>query len=81
MPIKNIFHDPDAQLVEEHHALVYAPGHRRNRFPENCVQLMPSEQDARARADRDKGLFAAKVLGPSRSSEGLRLYYLVNWLD
>ena len=81
MAIKNIFYDPGAQLVEEHWALVYAPGRRRNRFPENCVQIMPSEQHARARADGEKGLFAARVLGPSRSSEGLRLYYLVNWLD
>lgn len=81
MPIKNIFYDPAAQLVEEHFALVYAPGRRRNRFPENCVHIMPSEADARARADAEKGLFCATVLGPSRSSEGVRLYYLVKWLD
>lgn len=80
-PIKNIFYDPGAQLVEEHFALVYAPGRRRNRFPENCVQVMASEEQARARADFEKGLFAARVLGPSRSSEGFRLYYLVAWLE
>lgn len=81
MPVKNIFYDPGAQLVAEHYALVYAPGRRRNRFPENCVRIVPSEQDARARADTENGLFAARVLGPSRSSEGYRLFYLVNWLD
>lgn len=80
-PIKNIFYDPGAQLVEEHFALVYAPGRRRNRFPENCVQVVDSEEQARARADFEKGLFPARVLGPSRSSEGFRLYYLVAWLE
>lgn len=80
-PIKNIFYDPGAQLVEEHFALIYAPGRRRNRFPENCVQIVASEEQARARADFEKGLLPARVLGPSRSSEGFRLYYLVNWLD
>ena len=81
MPVKNIFYDPGAQLVGEHFALVYAPQRKRTRFPENCVQVMSGEENARSGADAAKNLFAAKVLGPSRSSEGFRLYYLVDWLD
>jgi hypothetical protein len=79
--MKGIYIDPDTQLVEERYALVYAPRSARGRFPEDCVTLMESESAARAGADADKHLRAAKVLGPARSSEGFRLYYLVAWLD
>lgn len=73
--------DPDGTVVNEHYALVYAPIRRRDRFPENCVQIMESESAARAGADAKQHQYAARVLGPSRSSEGFRLYYLVCWLD
>ena len=73
--------DPDGTVVNEYCALVYAPIRRRDRFPENCVQIMESESAARAGADVQQHLFAARVLGPSRSSEGFRLYYLVCWLE
>ena len=81
MPVKNIFYDPGAQLVGEHFALVYTPLRKRTRFPENCVQVVASEEEARTGANAAKSLFAGRVLGPSRSSEGFRLYYLVGWLD
>jgi len=81
LPVKNIFYDPDAQLVGEHFALIYSPRRKRTRFPENCVQVMASEEEARTGADAAKSLFPGRVLGPSRSSEGFRLYYLVGWLD
>jgi len=29
----------------------------------------------------EQGYFAAIASGPSRSSEGFRLYYLIRWLD
>jgi len=32
-------------------------------------------------ANPGKNIYPARVIGPSRSSEGLRLYYLVCWLD
>ncbi len=73
--------DPDGTVVNEHVALIYAPGRTRDRFPENCVQLMESERAALTGADARQHLFAARVLGPSRSSEGFRLYYLVCWLE
>lgn len=73
--------DPDGGVVNEHFALIYAPRRGRDRFPENCVQVMESEAAARAAADPGGYLYPARVLGPSRSSEGFRLYYLVCWLE
>ncbi len=67
--------------AEEHFAVVYAPRRGRGRFAENCVQVMDSEAAARADAAPGDSRYAAVVMGPSRSSEGLRLYYLVRWLD
>lgn len=73
--------DPEGSIVNEYCALIYAPRRGRDRFPENCVRLMESETAARAGIDAKHHLYAARVLGPSRSSEGFRLYYLVCWLD
>ncbi|HCA26808.1 MAG TPA: hypothetical protein DEP05_04070 [Betaproteobacteria bacterium] len=73
--------DSETDLVREHAAVVYAPRRRRGRFPENCVALFPSEQVAIAAADACRQRYPARVVGPSRSSEGARLYYLVLWLD
>ena len=68
-------------VVNERYAVIYAPGRNRKRFPENCVYVKETEQDARDAGDRAKDLFPAIVIGPSRSSEGFRLYYLRAWLD
>ena len=73
--------DPDSDVVDEHFAIIYAPRRARDRFPENCVDIVESEQHAREAANPDKKRYAAKVVGPSRSSEGFRLYYLEQWLD
>lgn len=73
--------DPDGGVAEERYAVIYAPRRARGRFPEECVQVMPSDEAARAAADPEKKRFAAKVIGPARSSEGFRLYYLVCWLE
>jgi len=81
MPVKNIFNDPDSDLVCEHFALIYSPQRKRNRFPENCVQVMASAEEACRGADAAKNLYPCRVLGPSRSSEGFKLYYLVDWLE
>lgn len=72
--------DPDSTLVERQYALVYTPNRRRSRFPENCVQIVESLEQAMAGADSAGKLYPALVFGPSRSSEGLRLYYLVEWI-
>lgn len=81
MSVRDIFVDSESKVVEERCAVVYAPRRSRDRFPENCVEVFDSEADALAAADPDGKRYAARVLGPSRSSEGLRLYYLVRWLD
>ena len=72
--------DNDANLVNEHYAVIYTPRKARNRFPENCVTVYENELEAIDAADEEKGLHAARVVGPSRSSEGLMLYYLAHWL-
>lgn len=71
----------DQRVTDEVFGVVYAPGKRRKkRFPENCVTVCESEAAAREQADPERNLHPGIVIGPSRSSEGLRLYYLVRWL-
>jgi len=67
--------------LKESYAVIYAPRRQRVRYPENTVQLAASAQEAMAQADPAKSLYPARVNGPFRSSEGLRLYYLLQWLD
>ncbi len=66
----------------EHFAVVYAPkvGRKKQRFPSNVVTIYATSEEAVAAADEAKRLVAAQVYGPSRSSEGLMLYYLSRWL-
>jgi len=75
--------DPDAnaKVADEHYAIVYAPRRTRDRVPEGSVQLVDSEQAARDGADAARKLYPARVVGPARSSEGFRLFYIVRWLD
>ncbi len=73
--------DPDGKVVSECFAVIYAPRRMRDRFPENCVTVVDSEATALEGADPKKNLYPARVIGPSRSSEGFRLYYLISWLD
>ena len=73
--------DSEYPAPRELYALVYSPKRQRKRVPENCVQIVESESAARDAACPDEKRYPAKVVGPSRSSEGLMLYYLVNWLD
>jgi hypothetical protein len=79
--VKGITLDPDSSVVEEHYAVVYAPRKSRNRFSEGAVEVAESRDAALAKAQPDQRRYAARVVGPSRSSEGLRLYYLVEWLQ
>lgn len=72
--------DPDSKLVDKQFAIVFTRKRSRKRFPENCVQIVASQDEAIAVADSDNDRYAAIVVGPSRSSEGLRLFYLLEWL-
>lgn len=53
----------------------------RKRFSANCVTIKESEEQAIADAQPDKNLFAAKILGPSKSTEGHFIYYFDCWLE
>jgi hypothetical protein len=73
--------DPESRSLDERFALIKTPRRNRSRYPEGCVTPVAREQDARARAEPEQNLHAALVYGPSKSSEGQRIYYLVRWLD
>lgn len=77
------FVPPDTQtsVSTYQYAVVYVPRRNRNRFSANCVQIKDSHELALAQADPDNKYFAARVMGPSKSSEGQYLYYLAEWLD
>ena len=72
--------DPESQVSQEHWAVIYIPRRSRNRFPANCVQAHTSQDQALQASAPDMKKFAAKVIGPSKSSEGQSIYYLVHWL-
>jgi hypothetical protein len=73
--------DPATKVSEIRFAVVYVPRHSRNRFPASCVELVASAEEALANADPDKKRYAAQVVGPSKSSEGLKIFYLLKWLE
>lgn len=80
--IASLISDSESPVVMTGYVVIYAPRRgNRKRFPENCVILHASEGAAQAAARPELGYYAAVASGPSRSSEGFRLFYLVRWLD
>ncbi len=93
--MKGYYVDKASNVVSESAAVIYTPkrtkilnkstkreSKRKNdRYPENCVTLKSCVAEALEEADHSSDLYAAMVLGPARSSEGVRLFYLVRWLD
>lgn len=80
--IASLISDSEASVVHTGYVVIFAPnGRNRKRYPEGCVVAHATEADARVAARPERGYFAAVASGPSRSSEGFRLYYLVRWLD
>lgn len=78
----SLFSDVESKVVGTSAVVIYSPsGKRRTRFPEGVVEVYASEDDALAHADPTKNRHAAIASGPSRSSEGFKLFYLVRWLD
>lgn len=73
--------DPETSVSTYQFAVVYVPRRSRSRFSANCVQIKDSSEQALAEADPVKKYFAARVMGPSKSSEGQYLYYLAEWLE
>lgn len=80
--IASLISDSESPVVRTGYMVIYAPRRgTRKRFPENCVVLHATETEAIAAARPEQGYHAAVASGPSRSSEGFFLYYLVRWLD
>ena len=71
--------DPETDVSRVRFAVVDVPHRRRRRFPAALVRVVDTARDACAQART--GGHAAEVLGPSKSSEGQFLYYLLRWLD
>lgn len=72
--------DPDSSASNIVYAVIYVPKRSRNRFAANCVDVKSCAADALDEANPDNKYFAARVSGPSKSSEGQYIYYLVEWL-
>ena len=80
--VTSLFTDVESKVVGTSAVVIYSPsGKSRKRFPEGVVEVYASETEARAHADPEKSRHAAIASGPSRSSEGFKLFYLVRWLD
>ncbi len=71
---------PGVGVSEVRYAVVSVPRRSRNRFAASCVTIKASAEAAVADADTEKKFYPARVLGPSKSSEGVIIFYLVEWL-
>lgn len=72
--------DPDSKASNIEFAVIYVPKRSRNRFAASCVEIKSCAADAIDEADDKNKRYAARVSGPSKSSEGQYIYYLVEWL-
>ena len=73
--------DPIEGVSKIHYAVIYAPRAKRHRFSANCVQICETKEEAIERSDKQNHLLAGKVLGPSKSSEGQFIFYLIEWIS
>lgn len=71
--------DPQTDVSTVQYAIVTTPRNTRTRYPAACVEIVADAQSAQAGVVAGKQ-FAARVLGPSKSSEGVYIYYLMEWL-
>ena len=72
--------DPETGVSQERFAVIFTPRQSRKRFPAGCVEVFASREEALASADPASKRHAARVVGPSKSSEGQYIYYLLDWL-
>lgn len=72
--------DPQCNVSSFAFAVIYAPRKKRTRFPANCVEIKENMEKALADEEPAKKRYAARVHGPSKSSEGQYIYYLLDWL-
>ncbi len=73
--------DPQTSVSLERFAVIFTPRQDRKRYPAGCVDVFETEAAALTAADPDNKRHAARVVGPSKSSEGQYIYYLMTWLE
>lgn len=75
--------DPQANVSDLQFAIVYAPRRKanRNRIPQSCVELKDNKEQALEQSNPESKRYAAHVLGPSKSSEGQYIFYVMEWLE
>ena len=75
--------DPQTNVSNLQFAIVYAPRRKanRNRIPQGCVELKESKEVALTESNPEANQYAAQVLGPSKSSEGQFIFYVMEWLE
>ena len=73
--------DPQTSVSQERFAVIFTPRKDRKRFPAGCVEIFDTVEAALAAADPDNKRHAARVVGPSKSSEGQYIYYLLMWFE
>lgn len=73
--------DPETGVSQVRFAVIFTPRQNRKRYPAGCVEIFPDRQEAIHAADPAGKRYAAHVVGPSRSSEGQFIYYLLDWLQ
>ena len=72
--------DPETGVSQVRFAVIFTPRQNRKRYPAGCVEIFDSMAEALAAADAANKRHAARVVGPSKSSEGQFIYYLLEWL-
>jgi len=75
--------DPQTNVSNLEFAVVYAPRRKanRNRIPQSCVELKENKEEALSKSNPESKRYAAQVLGPSKSSEGQYIFYVMEWLE
>jgi len=75
--------DPQTNVSNVQFAIVYAPRRKanRNRIPHSCVEIKDSKEQAMEQSRPEAKRYAAQVLGPSKSSEGQQIFYVMQWLE
>ncbi len=71
---------PNANFATEEFAIIRLKSRKRDRIPGTNVTVVASMEEALEGADSAQDLYAAKVAGPARSSEGYLLYYIIKIL-
>ena len=69
---------PNANVASEHYAVVKILRRKRDRCPESNVNIVENKEAAIYQAKLGSTLYAARVMGPARSSEGCNIFYLLD---